>query len=144
MTQVSIRRTLNGYGWHTVAGGRNGSSPWHQDGDKPCPYLKPEAKTVQDAVRFLEAVLSPGGVLEAEILTQADQQGLTDALLAKARKRLGVKVQDGIWALPGPEPEPEATEPDKGGRPRTENPMSPAERKRGERARKRQPGPVAA
>jgi hypothetical protein len=138
LTQASIRRTLNGYGWHTVAGGRNGSSPWHQDGDKPCLYAKPEkpSVTVQDAVRFLETTLSLGETPEADILTLADKVGLSDALLAKARKRLNVAVKDGIWALPGPEP-PTETEPNRGGRPKTEHPTTAAERKRASRARKR-------
>jgi hypothetical protein len=135
---TTINRTLHVYGWHTVAGGKGGSSPWHQDGDKPCPYAK-TAKTVQDAVRFLEGALSLGETREADILTQADKVGLTDALLARGRKRLGVTIQEGVWALPSQQPtEPEPTaEPDKGGRPKDKDALSPTERKRLSRARRK-------
>jgi hypothetical protein len=40
MTEYAIERILEKNGWHTVRGGPGGSSPWHRDGDKPCPYAK--------------------------------------------------------------------------------------------------------
>jgi hypothetical protein len=144
MTQANIRRLLTERGWHAVPGGKQGRSPWHQDGDKPCPYLKPETKTVQDAVSFLEGMMVLGPVPEADILMAADRVGLGDALLAKARKRLGLVSRDGVWALPGPEAASEAVaeepEPNRGGRPKDKHPMTSTERSRAARARKREEG----
>jgi hypothetical protein len=125
MSNYAVKTLLNKHGWHRIKGGPDGASPWHQDNGQPCPYdqtkieVKPSKKTfdatlpdvIRDLGELLEGTL-PGGeyVPESEVYQWADKQGVTDSMLAKAAKRLGVvKGKDGDirrWALP---PQPEDT-----------------------------------
>jgi hypothetical protein len=115
MTEYRVKSQLAKLGWHRVQGGPGGASPWHQDFGA-CPYekvveIKPK-KTVEDAVAYLQKELagtSPDGqyVSEIDILKGADKTGISDVLIGKARKRLGVVVaEEGdtvAWSLPQPE-----------------------------------------
>jgi KaiC/GvpD/RAD55 family RecA-like ATPase len=116
MTEYRVKTQLAKLGWHRVQGGPGGASPWHQDLGSLCPYekvveMKPKT-TVEDAVAYLQKALAgtaPDGeyVSETDILTGADKAGISDALVGKARKRLGVVVgKEGntvAWSLPQPE-----------------------------------------
>jgi AAA domain/RepB DNA-primase from phage plasmid len=121
LTAYGVESELKKLGWHRVQGGKGGASPWHNDLGGACPYKKPEKTklTIKEAVAFLEKVLagtSPDGeyVPQVDIYKEADKAGVDDALLGKAKKRLGVVVngKDKGWSLPGeteiaatPEPE---------------------------------------
>jgi hypothetical protein len=116
LTAYAVRHELGSLGWHRVQGGPGGASPWHQDNGAPCPYKKLD---IGDAVAFLKDELAgtvPGGqytgVLEADIFQGADERGLPDALITKAKKRLGIVVDKKTkeWSLPG-EPEGSESEP---------------------------------
>jgi hypothetical protein len=122
LTEYRVKHKLGTLGWHRVQGGEGGASPWHQDNGKPCPFAKPkkhEAKPskpgIKEAVDYLQKELagtSPDGeyVSEADIFKGADEQGLSDNLVAKAKRRLGVVVgKNKEWSLPG-EQEASATE----------------------------------
>jgi KaiC/GvpD/RAD55 family RecA-like ATPase len=118
MTEYRVKTQLMKLGWHRVQGGRGGASPWHQDLGGPCPYEKVvemKPKSVEDALAYLQNALagtSPNGeyVPETDILTGADKAGISDAMIGKARKRLGVVVaKEGntkAWSLPEPEERP--------------------------------------
>lgn len=115
LSEYSVHIQLNQLGWHRVQGGKGGASPWHNDEGKPCPYAKQEepkkSKTpgIKEAVAFLSKLLEgthPEAefVDEKEVYQQADKLGISDALLAKARKRLGVIIgEDKGWTLPADE-----------------------------------------
>lgn len=126
-SEYSVEAKLHKMGWHRVRGGKGGSSPWHRDDGLPCPYAKPEppkeAKVkkpgIKDAVAFLSKLLEdthPEGayVPEVQVYKEADAAGITDALVAKAKKRLGVVIgPEKGWSLPDedaqqPEEEPGA------------------------------------
>ena len=129
LTEYRVKSTLEHLGYHRVKGGPGGASPWHKDettltGAKVCPYekvveVKPSKKTldttVTEVVKDLRELLtdtSPTGdyIPEAEVLAWADKRGITENVLNKAKRRLGVVVnKDGdirTWALPA-EPEGE-------------------------------------
>jgi hypothetical protein len=128
ISEYRVETRLQKAGWHRVRGGKGGSSPWHKDEEKPCPYAKdaepkksaPSTSTsktskapkpgIEETVTFLQRELagtSPDGeyVTEAEVLVAAEKLGITDRLLNKARKVLGVveSLEDGVtvWSLPG-------------------------------------------
>ena len=123
LTDYGVKQKLSSLGWHRVQGGPGGASPWHQDVGLDCPYSKqtkkPEAKPkpepkppkpgIKEAVAYLQKELagtSPDGeyVSEVDIFRGADEQGLSDSLIAKAKKRLGVVVgKDMGWSLPSEE-----------------------------------------
>jgi hypothetical protein len=116
LTAYAVRHELVSLGWHRVQGGPGGASPWHQDNGAPCPYKKLD---IGDAVAYLKNELAgtePGGqytgVLEADIFQGADERGLPDALITKAKKRLGIVVDKKTkeWSLPD-EPEGSESEP---------------------------------
>jgi hypothetical protein len=123
----TVRETLKRLGWHMIKGGPEGHFPWHQDMGQPCPYATPgrgskavdfdapekeEEKpkvTVQDAVAYLSELLAgttPNGeyVPEQDVFQEADERGISDSLIAKARKRLGVVIKNEkgtkAWSLP--------------------------------------------
>jgi hypothetical protein len=117
----TVRNELKKAGWHTVQGGKGGSTPWHKDANGVCPYdkrvsapvsldppkpSKAAKKTLDDATAFLkQALYGTGGedtVAEGEVLVAADATGISDRLLTKARKVLRVVVSDKGWALPIP------------------------------------------
>jgi RepB DNA-primase from phage plasmid/AAA domain len=119
LTEYAVKHSLTALGWHRVQGGPGGASPWHQDDGPTCPYAKtqPIKKSSSDdikaAVAYLEGALAGtgvgreyGGVSESEVYQGADQRGLTDGVLQKARKRLGVLVDrtSKEWSLPPNEP----------------------------------------
>jgi hypothetical protein len=119
LSEYAIKRNLNTLGWHRVKGGPAGASPWHNDSGMPCPYeVSKSTKTkpsLAEAIAYLREELAgtePGGeysaVAEADILSGADERGLSDGLIGKAKKRLGVLVgKDHQWSLPGdPEDQP--------------------------------------
>ena len=101
-----------------MQGGSGGASPWHKDAGGSCPYdkvveVKPSKKTfdttVTEVVGNLRDLLkdtSPTGdyVPETDVLAWADKRGITEIVLNKAKRRLGVVVnKDGdikTWALP--------------------------------------------
>ncbi len=107
-SEYQVKKTLASQGFHKVAGGPGGSSPWHQDWDKPCPYAKPtEADLLQDTIKWLRDRLTTGatgesiqGLREAEVLTRADMAGFKEKVLKQAAKRLGVKIdrKTRIWS----------------------------------------------
>jgi KaiC/GvpD/RAD55 family RecA-like ATPase len=112
MTEYHVKTQLAKLGWHRVQGGPGGASPWHQDSGT-CTYEKvvemKRKTTVEDAVAYLQKELagtSPDGeyVPETNILTGADKAGISDVLIGKARKRLGVVVAKEAntvaWSLP--------------------------------------------
>ena len=132
-TERTVKNKLFKFGWHCTVGGANGKSPWHQDIDGKCPFdkrdvveVKPSKKTfdktLPEAVKFLAKVLAGTGpdtgeaVYESEVYREADEHGYTDAMIAKAKKRLGVVVEkadrdeegDGLgermWSLPEAKP----------------------------------------
>jgi hypothetical protein len=123
MTEYAIKALLHKNGWHRVKGGPEGASPWHQDNGQTCPYekqveVKPSKKTydatLTEAVQKLGQFLGEAdeGVAEAGVYRWADKEGITDAMLAKAKKRLGVirdREAPHAWALPD-EPEQDANE----------------------------------
>ena len=116
-SDYSVQAKLNKLGWHRVQGGKGGASPWHNDQGKPCPYEKREEPKkakgpgIKEAVAFLNKLLEgthPEGeyIPESEVYQQADAAGISDTLLAKARKRLGVVIgEDKGWTLPADEDE---------------------------------------
>jgi hypothetical protein len=121
ITDYRVKTTLEQNGYHRVKGGPTGASPWHKDDNGVCPYdkvveVKPSKKTldttVTEVVKDLRELLanSTGGFIpETDVLAWADKQGVTEPVLNKAKRRLGiVKGKDGqivTWALPGlPEP----------------------------------------
>jgi len=131
ITEYRVKSTLEANHYHRVKGGDGGASPWHRDENGVCPYdkvveVKPSKKTLDTTVtevvkdlRELLADTSPTGdyVPETEVLDWADNRGITEAVLNKARRRLGVvKGRDGdlvTWTLPGQpdgNPEPEAVD----------------------------------
>jgi hypothetical protein len=121
LTQTTEYRVLNQLkrlGYHRVSGGAGGASPWHRDVDGKCPYdkadvieIKPAKKTynlsVTDAAKKLETYLAEKGpVTKVDVHKWADKQGITDAVLAKARKRVNVIVDEDseTWDLPAADP----------------------------------------
>lgn len=116
----TIKTQLQALGWHRARGGKDGGSPWHEDLNGKCPYeteaiteVKPAKKTfdltltdvVKDLAKFLEGTSSQGDYeTEANVLLWADQRGISDTTLNKAKKRLGVVVDKNgdirTWALP--------------------------------------------
>jgi hypothetical protein len=118
ITEYRVKTQLAKLRWHRVQGGPGGASPWHRDLDGLCPFekvveVKPSKKrldtTVTEAVRDLEELLkdtSPTGdyVPETKVLDWADKRGITEPILNKAKRRLGVVVnKEGdikTWALP--------------------------------------------
>jgi hypothetical protein len=118
MSPYSVEQELKKLGWHRVQGGKSGASPWHQDANGVCPHkreevapMNEEKKTVKDAVAFLERLLegtSPDGeyISEAEVYRKADKAGISDGLIAKARKRIGVMIgKEKGWSLPVSQPD---------------------------------------
>ena len=113
LSEYTVKRNLNRLGWHRVKGGPAGASPWHQDLGASCPFGKPAVGNpkpgIVEAVAYLREELAgtePGapctGVAEADIFSGADERGLSDTLIGKAKKRLGVLVsKDRQWSLPG-------------------------------------------
>lgn len=108
--EFTVKNELSKAGWHRVKGGPGGSSPWHQDPNGKCPYdikkntveVKPLKKTydltLDDTIQKLAVLLAgtaPDGsyVLESEVYQRADKWGVSDSMLTKARRRLGVKVE---------------------------------------------------
>jgi bifunctional DNA primase/polymerase-like protein/AAA domain-containing protein len=122
----AVKDKLAKVGWHCAVGGAGGRSPWHKDEGGECPFdkkdaveVKPSKKTydltLNDAVLFLKKLLAGTGpdgesVYESEVYLEADKQGIPDALISKARKRLGVIVDtyedQKVWFLPGSSTEP--------------------------------------
>jgi len=118
ITEYRVKNQLTRLGWHRVQGGLGGASPWHKDAGGSCPYdkvveVKPSKKTLDTTVtevvgnlRDLLKDTSPTGdyVPETEVLSWADKRGITETVLNKAKRRLGVVVnKDGdikTWALP--------------------------------------------
>jgi hypothetical protein len=113
-SEYQVKKTLASRGYHKVKGGPDGSSPWHQDKDKPCPYAKPtEADLLQDTIKWLKERITVGptgesiqGLRESEILTRADMIGFKEKQLKQAAKRLGVKIdrETKVWSLPDKTP----------------------------------------
>jgi hypothetical protein len=125
ISEYRVKSTLEHLGYHRVKGGPGGASPWHKDVGGSCPYekvveVKPSKKrldtTVTEVVKDLRELLdntSPISdyVPETDVLAWADKRGITETVLNKAKRRLGVVVnKDGdikTWALPE---QPEAGE----------------------------------
>jgi hypothetical protein len=122
LTEYRVKNALEQLGYHRVKGGPSGASPWHKDEGGVCPYdkvveVKPSKKTldttVAEVVKDLAVLLAgttPTGdyVPETEVLEWADKRGITETVLNKAKRRLGVVVsKDGdirTWALPSGTP----------------------------------------
>jgi hypothetical protein len=116
--EYRVKSELARLGYHRVKGGPDGASPWHKDGDGKCPYdkanvveIKPAKKTfdltLDDAKKKLADFLKgsrPEGptITESDVLQWADREGIKEAVLTKARKRLGVVVDKRTknWSLP--------------------------------------------
>jgi hypothetical protein len=113
-TKYRVKTELERLGYHRVKGGPGGASPWHKDVDGKCLFekadaveIKPAKKTfnlsITEAAQKLEAYLAGQGVVtQAEVHKWADKQGITDAVLMKAKKRVNVIVdkENGTWSLP--------------------------------------------
>jgi AAA domain/Bifunctional DNA primase/polymerase, N-terminal len=95
MTGYQVTHTLAKAGWHRVKGGPGGASPWHQDNGKACPFAKDKAADITKAVDWLKKLFEDnsedGTLRQAYILKQADKVGISDTLVNKAEKRLGIK-----------------------------------------------------
>ncbi len=117
-TQYRVKSQLEKLGYHRVKGGPDGASPWHKDEDGVCPFeradvveIRPAKKTynltVTEAAKKLENYLAEEGpVTKVDVHKWADKQGITDAVLAKARKRVNVVVDENseAWGLPAADP----------------------------------------
>ena len=118
ITEHRVKNTLTHLGYHRVKGGPGGASPWHQDVGGVCPYdkvieVKPTKKkmdtTVTEVVAELSALLADTngtGMPETEVLRWADGKGITEPVLNKAKRRVGVVVSRAgdvkSWSLPVP------------------------------------------
>jgi len=109
--EYGIKNELQRLGYHRVKGGPDGASPWHKDVEGKCPYEKPDVVeiTLPEATKklteFLKGTTPNGATIgEPNLLQWADQEGITEAMLTKARKRLGVVVNKRTknWSLPDP------------------------------------------
>ena len=115
MSAYTVKNYLNGRGWHRVQGGADGASPWHQDNGDICPFKKSKKGSavvdlekrskpgIAEAVAYLKERSKDFPAVEEEILQGVDRQGLPDGLLRRARKRLGIKIESGMWLIPEPE-----------------------------------------
>jgi hypothetical protein len=132
ISEYRVKSTLEHLKYHRVKGGPGGASPWHQDVGGVCPYdkvveVKPSKKkldsTVTEVVAELGKLLATTNVdadetiPETQVLSWADGKGITDVVLNKARRRLGVVLgRDGnikTWSLPAaatPPAEPAASQ----------------------------------
>lgn len=124
ITQHKVEKELKYLGYHRVKGGPGGASPWHKDEHGTCPFeVKPKKQTfdlglaeaVKELGKLLEGTTLPDGhyVAEPDVLAWADKRGIPEAMLSKARRRLGVVLskENGVrvWQLPEPnEEQPEA------------------------------------
>jgi hypothetical protein len=118
ITKYRVKNQLEKLGYHRVKGGPDGASPWHKDDNEVCPFekadeveIKPAKKTynlsVTDAAKKLETYLAEEGpVTKVNVHKWADKHGITDAVLAKARKRVNVIVDKDseTWDLPAADP----------------------------------------
>jgi hypothetical protein len=123
LSEYKVELNLKNLGWHRVRGGKGGTSPWHQDGPNPCPFAKDDTQVQPDntvapipskqrrpgtkeAIAMLSDFLAgtdpEGDYVEApEVYEEAGQLGISDSVLEKARKALGVVIgKDGGWSLP--------------------------------------------
>jgi hypothetical protein len=118
VTEYRVKSTLEYNHYHRAKGGPGGASPWHIDVDGVCPYdkvveVKPSKKALDTTVagvvqdlRELLARTSPVGVnfTETDLLAWADKRGITEPVLNKAKRRLGLvrgKANNRVtWSLP--------------------------------------------
>lgn len=121
ISEYRVKSQVDKLGYHRAKGGPDGASPWHKDENGVCPYEKTDGEThdlsLADVVKGLAKLLegtSPDAeyVPEAEVFQWADKRNVDDALVNKAKKRLGVVVKkEGntkTWALPEAGPDPQA------------------------------------
>jgi hypothetical protein len=120
ITTYRVEQELKRLGYHRVKGGPGGASPWHKDVGGVCPFekkdvveVKPKKQTfdmgMPEVITGLKALLAgaPNGeyVPEPDVLAWADQKGIPESQLNKARRRLGVVVDKDAnhvktWELP--------------------------------------------
>ncbi|VVB52990.1 Uncharacterised protein [uncultured archaeon] len=132
LSEYDVESRLKDLGWHRTKGGKGGASPWHQDGSSPCPFAKDEAKPepektvapvpsrprrpgTKEAITMLSSLLEgtdpEGEYVEArDVYEEASRLGISDNVLEKARKALGVVIGTECgWSLPAPQTTVETT-----------------------------------
>jgi hypothetical protein len=111
LTPYMVKHNLQSMGWHRAKGGSGGASPWHQDHGNACPYVPENAAQLElkKAINYLRKTLADTGesaeftgVDQTEIFVGADEQGISEVLLGKAKKRIGVIIDKKThqWSLP--------------------------------------------